>query len=685
MAEQSEFAQLRHQIEVESSEEGSTGEIKFEEGYTWKVFFGTLFVAFVMLPGAIYLGLVAGQGLGPAAEWVTIVLFSEIMRRSFLPMKRQEIYILYYVAASLTGLDPNLSISGGPFGYLVWNQYFEQSPQAAPIAHDIPRWVVPPIGSPALIHRTFLDTAWLVPIVLLLIGQVLGRFQWMSAGYYLFRITSDIERLPFPMAPVAASGATALADAASKEESWRWRIFSIGTMVGLVFGFLYIAVPVFSGVAFGKAFQLLPIPFFDFTTNTENILPAAITGITADIGSAMAGFVIPYPIVLGSFWGSIICRILLAPILYHFGFFGNATNSGWTPGMNAIITMQVTNIKFWISVGIGLNAAVAAIGIWSVGKALIEAQKERKNRGLQQRSFAIPKGRGDEKLPMWLPLVIWIGITIFYIFLVEYLLSLDSKPGQPHFINPLWLVFFGLIWSPFNSYISARMIGLTGSGVSVPYLQQVAILKSGYPYVDIWYAPIPLNDFGGIAQRFRELELTGTRFTSLFYAEMVMLVVILSASFIFWAFLWHTSQIPSSQFPYAAKFWPINATFQAIFQQINLKHGAMAYVREAIDFKRIAYGFLAGMALFGLFRLFGWSTLTYYGFIGGSGAYPNYAIMTFIGAWLGKRYFAKRFGATQWQMYTPVLLAGFACGTGLIAMASIALALIAKSVNYLPF
>jgi hypothetical protein len=685
VAEQSEFAQLRHQIEVESSEEGSTGEIKFEEGYTWKVFFGTLFVAFVMLPGAIYLGLVAGQGLGPAAEWVTIVLFSEIMRRSFLPMKRQEIYILYYVAASLTGLDPNLSISGGPFGYLVWNQYFEQSPQAAPIAHDIPRWVVPPIGSPALIHRTFLDTAWLVPIVLLLIGQVLGRFQWMSAGYYLFRITSDIERLPFPMAPVAASGATALADAASKEESWRWRIFSIGTMVGLVFGFLYIAIPVFSSVAYGKAFQLLPIPFFDFTTNTENILPAAITGITADIGSAMAGFVIPYPIVLGSFWGSIICRILLAPILYHFGFFGNATNSGWTPGMNAIITMQVTNIKFWISVGIGLNAAVAAIGIWSVGKALIEAQKERKNRGLQQRSFAIPKGRGDEKLPMWLPLVIWIGITIFYIFLVEYLLSLDSKPGQPHFINPLWLVFFGLIWSPFNSYISARMIGLTGSGVSVPYLQQVAILKSGYPYVDIWYAPIPLNDFGGIAQRFRELELTGTRFTSLFYAEMVMLVVILSASFIFWAFLWHTSQIPSSQFPYAAKFWPINATFQAIFQQINLKHGAMAYVREAIDFKRIAYGFLAGMALFGLFRLFGWSTLTYYGFIGGSGAYPNYAIMTFIGAWLGKRYFAKRFGVTQWQMYTPVLLAGFACGTGLIAMASIALALIAKSVNYLPF
>ena len=75
----------------------------------------------------------------------------------------------------------------------------------------------------------------------------------------------------------------------------------------------------------------------------------------------------------------------------------------------------------------------------------------------------------------------------------------------------------------------------------------------------------------------------------------------------------------------------------------------------------------------------------YYGFIGGSGAWPMDTIPTFIGAWLGRRYFAKKFGLDNWRMYTPVLLAGFACGTGLIAMASIALALIAKSVNYLPF
>src|SRR5205807_10628014 len=129
--------------------------VQFEEGFTGKTVIGALFVGFIMLPGALYLGLVAGQGLGPAAEWVTIVLFSEVMRRSFLPMKRQEIYILYYVAAMLSSvLLADRGISGGPFGYLMWNQYFRQAPQAALVAKDIPNWVVPPAGPAALVPRT---------------------------------------------------------------------------------------------------------------------------------------------------------------------------------------------------------------------------------------------------------------------------------------------------------------------------------------------------------------------------------------------------------------------------------------------------------------------------------------------------------------------------------------------------
>jgi hypothetical protein len=681
VAEESEIERLRRQVEVEASEEGDgVPEPEFEEGFSGKTMAGALFVAFIMLPGALYLGLVAGQGLGPAAEWVTIVLFAEIMRRSFLPMKRQEIYILYYVAASLTGLAADRGISGGAFGNLIWNQYFVQAPVAAAVAKDIPHWVVPPAGSVALLHRTFFDPAWAVPIGLLVLGEVLGRLHWMSAGYFLFRVTSDIERLPFPMAPVAASGATALAEAANKEESWRWRVFSIGTMMGLIFGFFYIAIPVFTGVVFGKSFQLFPIPFFDLTTNTESLLPGALTGISADLTKVLTGFVIPYPIVAGSFCGSVVCKIVAAPFLYHLGAFGSSETNGWSRGMDAFFTQEVTDIKFWLSVNIGLQTAVALIGMVSVVKAFTEIRRANREKGM---GFGVPKGRGD--LPLWIPFVVWTGVTIFYLCLSEFLLTRQSKPGESHFFSIGLLVFYGLIWSPINSYISARMTGLTGTQVSVPYLKEVSIMKSGYPYVDVWYAPIPLNDFGGLAQKFREVELTGTKFTSVVKVEFFMLPVMLGASFIFWAFFWHTSQIPSSQFPFAAKVWPIRATFQAMFNAINRKHGGLQWVHEAINFQRIAGGTAAGLALYGVFTLFRLPTLFFYGFIGGAGAFPQDTLATFIGAWLGKRYFEKRFGLENWRMYTPVLLAGFACGTGLIAMASIALALIAKSVNYLPF
>src|SRR5580704_6919578 len=75
---------------------------EFAEGLTLKTVIGAIFIALFMLPGGLYLGLVAGQGVGDAAEWVTIVLFAEIARRSYQPLRRQEIYILYYMAASLT-------------------------------------------------------------------------------------------------------------------------------------------------------------------------------------------------------------------------------------------------------------------------------------------------------------------------------------------------------------------------------------------------------------------------------------------------------------------------------------------------------------------------------------------------------------------------------------------------------
>src|SRR6185369_7656556 len=135
---------------------------------------------------------------------------------------------------------------------------------------------------------------------------------------------------------------------------------------------------------------------------------------------------------------------------------------------------------------------------------------------------------------------------------------------------PLWLlVFFGLFWSPLNSYISARMIGLTGRGVAFPYLQEASVVATGYQRVDVWYAPLPVADYGWAAQRFREVELTGTKFTSILKAEALMFPLVIVASFLFWSFFWNSTSVPSAQFPYAQKFWPIQSASQAVMMQIN--------------------------------------------------------------------------------------------------------------------
>ena len=66
--------------------------------------------------------------------------------------------------------------------------------------------------------------------------------------------------------------------------------------------------------------------------------------------------------------------------------------------------------------------------------------------------------------------------------------------------------FFGFIWTPIYSYIGARMIGLTGSpqGVSFPYLREASFYLSGYEGAGIWFAPVPIFQWGYEAQTFKQ-------------------------------------------------------------------------------------------------------------------------------------------------------------------------------------
>ena len=247
---------------------------QFEDGFNLKTIVGALFVSIVMVPGNIYLELMIGGSIGAAAQWVTIILFLELAKRSFTTLKRQEIYLLYYVTTSLINRE------SGAFEGLLWNQYFVQSPAAKQfgISKLIPLWYAPPIDSTAFVERTFFHEDWFLPIALLVLGMIMGRIAWFSASYALFRLTSDYEKLPFPFAPINAQGAMALAEESSGEFTWKWRVFSVGAVIGVLWGTIYVAVPAISGAFMERPIQLIPIPWVDFTPYTGYFLPATPLG-----------------------------------------------------------------------------------------------------------------------------------------------------------------------------------------------------------------------------------------------------------------------------------------------------------------------------------------------------------------------------------------------------------------------
>ena len=645
-------------VDSHSAIELTPEDMPYEDGFSKRTIIGAIFVGLIMMPGSIYLSLVAGGGMGSAAEWVTIILFAEVAKRSLTRLSKQEMFILYYVAAGLAG--------GGAFADLVWRQYFIQSPQALAmgVAQGVPSWACPAPESVAITKRILLHKDWWIPIGLFLIGQVMGRLNWIGMGYILFRITSDVEKLAFPFAPITAEGATALAEATRKEESWRWPILSFGAAIGIIFGAIYIGVPTLTGSFMSKPLSLLPIPFKDLTPNLESIFPASLSTINFHLGTIFAGMVLPYTLVMGGCVGTLLVSYVLNPLFYHLGLLPD-----WHRGMGAIPTRMVTDLDIWLSVGVGIALAIASMGISSVLRTWLG--KESASRGHRLWTEA-PKGRGDISGPVaW---AFFLASTACFVGL--------SKLLVPSF--PFWIIFvFGFIWTPLHSYVSARMIGLTGNGVQFPYLRNCIFILSKYQGVDIWFAPIPISDLGFTAQRFKELELTGTKITSLLKAEALMLPIAALCSLAFWAFFWYVSAIPSASYPWATKFWPIRALYDSLF--MTATSGGENWLFKALKPSTMLAGFAGSLGLFGVFKVLGVGHLFYYGLLGGLGGWPGDALLMALGAVLGKRYFAKRYGEKEWKAYTPILAAGFGCGMGLSSMISVAFVLVTKAVSALPF
>jgi hypothetical protein len=651
---------------------------EYRDGFNLKTIWGALFVGFIVLPGAIYMGLVTGQSLAGAAQWVTIILFIEVAKRSFVQMRKQEIIILYWVAGGLVTIGGQLGtgvdLFGGPFGSLIWNQWLVRSPQAEGfgLTHLIPPWVAPPPDSPGIVNRTFMTGGWVFPICLLVGHVVLLRITSLSLSYGLFRITNDIERLEYPMARVAAGGNLALAETSQKSEGWRWRVFSIGSVIGVCYGLLYVALPTITGAASATTIQLIPIPFVDLTPTVGAVAPAAMFGLFTDLSLFFMGMVLPFWVVIGEFISSVLVRLIINPILFNLGILHS-----WKPGMGVIPTDICNSLDFYMSYIIGSAGVIALIGIGGVIWVFSTRRKKRAYTPEQDAAFRkATRGRGD--ITIKLALGIWLVATSVYVIICYNMVPLFPLPI---------LLFFAFVWSPLFSYIGARMVGITGvtDGISFPYLREGSFILSGYRGADIWFAPVPIWGFGYNTQVWKEMEFTRTKYWSYVKMTFAVLLIVIVCSFLFWGMIWKLgNQIPSSAYPFVQKMWPYYALMQSMWVSSTIGDHS-SFIIEAIRLKYILVGAGVAGSLYGLVRLVHFPTGLFYGMIAGVGMWPHYSIPLFAGALLSRFVLARRFGEKKWGAYAPILLAGYAAGMALVAMACTAIALIARSINQIVY
>ena len=657
-----ELEEFRSLMEVPST---------FLEGFNWSSLFGAIFIAVLMVPGAIYMGLLAGvQQMVPAAQWVTVILFIEVAKRAHKHLNRAEIFVLFFMAGAAMGM---------PFHGLLWNQFFARSDAATAygIAKNLPTWFAPAADSASYAARSFFHADWLPVIGLVVFGTFVSQLSNMVLGYGLFRVASDLEKLPFPMAPIGAQGIMALAEdidekqSVDDEDRWRWRVFSIGGALGLAFGALYLGLPTLTGALTDTPIQILPIPFSDFTSTTQRYLPAVATGIAWDMGHLLIGMVLPFFAMLGSFIGLLV-TVVLNPILYRHEIL-----TSWTPGDNTIATLFKNNVDFYFSFQIGIAVAIALAGFAQVYHSIRRRRREKQaagNAAVAAKADTRRIDRGD--IPTWIIIGIYVFVTSLYIVVSGFLIN--WHPGVMTV-----LLILGFVYTPLISYVTARLEGIAGQVVEVPFIREASLILSGYRGVACWFVPMPVANYGRMTVFYRQCELTGTRFTSIWKARIILFPIIVGSSILFMNFIWGLAEVPSAIYPFAQTMWELRAANACIMFSSTL--GEYSIFEEAFNWAYVGAGTGFGVVLFGAMSWLGAPVFLVYGVVRGLGqSMPHSIVPQFIGALIGRYYFQKRL-KLKWRQYIPVVAAGFACGQGLITTLCVGITFLSKAVIQMPF
>jgi len=428
--------------------------------------------------------------------------------------------------------------------------------------------------------------------------------------------------------------------------------------------------------------------------------------------------VLPFWAVVGSFCG-LLFTIIANPTLYHHGILAS-----WTPGDGTIPTLFKNSIDFYFSFGIGIALAIALYGIW------MAVRTGRRNRaapdGAAPSAAGAPLGRPALGALLLLGLAArlwgWRGVwaASWVVGAAAILLARRRRGQTPDDAEParrrrlrgdipdawiglsylscvsaylavsgwligwdgrvMWiLLFFGFLYTPLISYVTARLEGLAGQVVEIPLVREMAFIFSGYQGVAIWFLPVPQANYGTQTVRYKQAELLGCRFTSIWKSQALLVPIVFLAMLLFSSFIWSLGEIPSSVYPFTMEMWDLQARNACILYSSTL--GEYSPFREALGWRRVLGGFGSGMVAMSVLGWFRAPVTLFFGIVRGLGqTLPHSVIPNVVGALIGRYYFQRRYGA-EWRKMIPVVGAGFFVGQGLVSMLAIGLVFLWKAVT----
>lgn len=265
-----------------SQNESVAEKTRFETGLTLRAGLAIFFASLFFMPISIYMQLVAGVVIGSIAVFVTAILFSELSIAAGSPLKKQELFIILQmcgIAATTTYMVE-----------LIYRGYMVSSPLSqafrignAVMSEMIPTWWAPRAGSESYLRRILFHLDWTIPTLLTV---VYGGFTILTE-FALLMVTSllyiEIEKLPFPMAPMTVEMVTTL----TERKPYRIGLFSECATIGMLIGIVAHLPRMTLGI------QIIPFPWVDFTGWTEQYIPGAIVGIASEPLSYILGMLVP--------------------------------------------------------------------------------------------------------------------------------------------------------------------------------------------------------------------------------------------------------------------------------------------------------------------------------------------------------------------------------------------------------